>query len=267
MKTNLKNMNIVRVCAVLAICFFPTFLTAHYSEKDIIVPINRSTLPEHDLINRKDPIQRYPGSVIVNYKKEDNTNKDYTIIYKIGYGVKDPYDKVADWYKNTLAKQGWKNITDDRNSDNTILTIFKKNDDIIKIYTAKPFAGKLYTSINLIYTKIVFPDHDLARGKEPLQRYPGSIMVEHHKSSLTSQTYDFTEIKVKYLTKDTFDNVKSWYLSLFRSVYGVAYDNGVSIESGARYDNDSHEIYVLVDFEDHKKYTLIHIDYVDTIYK
>jgi len=238
-------MSIIRVCVVLAICFFPTFLMAHYQE----------------------PMKRYPGSVILHYKKEDNTQKDYTIIYKIGYGVKDPYYKVADWYKDVLTKEGWGNITDDRNSDDTIFITLKKNDDTVKIFIAKPSEGRAYTSINLIYTKIIFPNHDLVRGKDPLPRYPGSIMVEHHKSSLTSQTQDLTEIKATYLTKNRFDKVKDWYINLLRSIYGVVYNNGTSIESGARYDNGAREIYVLVDFEEHKTYTLIRIDYIDTIYK
>lgn len=76
----------------------------------------------------------------------------------------------------------------------------EKGDDDIK---EKAEDERTYRGITVSYTKRSLPDHDLAKGADPLPRYPGAVMIGYHKSSLTMQGLTSTEINADYLAPDT----------------------------------------------------------------
>jgi len=211
-------------------------------------------LPNHDMASGEEPIGRYPGSIMLSYSKEGKFPTDY----EIEYGTNDAYDKVGDWYKSTLQSQGW-NVTSQSGSADTVELKFAKDDDEVTIYVGAPSAGTAYTEITLAYTKRSLPDHDLVNGKDPLPRYVESVMEDYHKSAMTAQGINSTEIKVVYLTSDTFDKVKQWYLDKLNQMFSAVSDNGESIDAGSQSGNKTVEVHI--DFEAHKTYTEVSVDY------
>lgn len=216
--------------------------------------VGGANLPNNDLASGEEPIQRYPGSKMLGYEKKG----DFPTRYEIEYGTKDAFNKVADWYKNTLTSQGWSIDSQSASVDN-IDIVFKKADDEVNIWVGAPSSGTPYTEINVAYTRWGLPDHDLTTGEEPLERYPNSVMIEYNKSTLTMQGVDSTEIKAVYLTKDTLDTVKKWYLDMLKKKFTMVYDRGESIDAGSNLNNML--VQVQIDFEKYTTYTKISVNY------
>jgi len=225
--------------------------TVYFVGKAIMPEEEGASLPNHDMASGEEPLQRYPGSVMLSYSKDGN----FPINYEITYGTNDAYDKVADWFKRTLQSQGWK-LTSQSGSSDTVELAFKKDDDKVTVFVGAPGEGTAYTEITVSYTKRRLPDHDLANGTDPLPRYPGAVMIEYHKSSMTSQGFTSTEIKAVYLAPDSFDKVRQWYLDKLNSMFSDVYDDGESIDAGSQSGNVVH-----IDFEKHNKYTEVSVDY------
>jgi len=220
------------------------------------------SLPSHDMASGEEPLERYPGSIMLSYSKEGK----FPIDYDIEYGTNDAYDKVSDWFKNTLQSQGW-NIKSQSGSSDTIELSFEKDDDEVTIYIGAPGEGRAYTSIDVSYTKSTLPDHDLVNGTDPMERYPGSMMVDYSKSKWNFQGANGYEINVEYLTSDDFEQVKQWYLNKLNSMFGSGENSGVSesdntIEA-SMYSNNIVKI-VHVEFGEGKTYTDIYLDYAQT---
>jgi len=229
--------------------------TVYFVGKAIMPEEEGASLPNHDMASGEEPLQRYPGSVILVYTKQGN----FPIDYEITYGTNDAYDKVADWFKRTLQSQGW-NITYQSGSSDTVELVFKKDDDEVTVWVGAPSEGTAYTEITVSYTKRSLPDHDLANGTEPLPRYPGAVMIEYHKSSMTIQGHTSTEIKAVYLAPDTFDKVKQWYLDKLNHMFSEVYDYEESIDAGGP--SGGTMVTVHIDFEKHNKYTEVSVDYI-----
>lgn len=217
--------------------------------------VGGSSLPQNDMASGEEPIKRYPGSVILSYEKRD----DFPIYYDIEYGTKDPFNKVGDWFKNTLTSQGW-SIESQSGSADTIEIAFKKADDKVQIWIGAPDSERPYTSIHIAYTMRSLPDHDLATGEEPFERYPKAVMIEYNKATMTMSGANSTEIKAVYLAPDTFDKVKKWYLDLINKKFSVVYDQGEIIEAGSKLDNMAVEVHI--EFEKHNTYTEVSVDYI-----
>ncbi|MEF3244505.1 MAG: hypothetical protein K6343_00765 [Caldisericaceae bacterium] len=213
-----------------------------------------TSLPQNDTASGEEPIERYPGSVMLNYYKRG----DFPILYDIDYGTKDTFDKVADWFERTLQSKGWS--IDSQNSSTSDIDIdFSKADDEVDVWVGAPTSDTPYTQIHIAYTKHSLPDHDLTTGEDPIERYPKSVMIEYNKSTMTMPGANSTEIKAVYLAPDTFDKVKKWYLDLLNKNYSMVYDQGESIDAGSKLDNKA--ITVHIDFEKHNTYTEISVDY------
>lgn len=225
--------------------------TVYFVGKAIMPEEEGASLPNHDMASGEEPLQRYPGSVMLSYSKDGN----FPINYEITYGTNDAYDKVADWFKRTLQSQGWE-LTSQSGSSDTVELAFKKDDDKVTVFVGAPGEGTAYTEITVSYTKRRLPDHDLVNGTDPLPRYPGAVMIEYHKSSMTFQGFTSTEIKAVYLAPDSFDKVKQWYLDKLNSMFSDVYDDGESIDAGSQSGNVVH-----IDFEKHNKYTEVSVDY------
>lgn len=221
-----------------------------------------TSLPHHDLAGGAEPLSRYSGSVMLSYSKDGK----FPINYDIKYGTNDAYDKVNNWFKNTLKSQGWSITSQSGNTDSFQLN-FKKDDDEVTINIYAPFEGTAYTSIDMSYTKRNLPDHDLIIGADPMERYPAAVMVDYNKSTMNMQGLKATEIKAEYLAPDRLDKVKQWYLDKLNAMFngnkesGVYESDGV-IDAGGKYNNKTVQIHI--DFGAGKKYTDVYVDYTTT---
>lgn len=237
--------------------------TVYFVGKVISSEEEGTSLPNHDMASGEEPIDRYPGSLMLSYSKEGK----FPIYYDIEYGTNDAYDKVGDWFKSALQSQGW-TVTSQSGSTDTIELEFAKDDDEVTIYVGAPGAGTAYTTIDVSYTKRSLPYHDLVTGTDPMERYPGAVMIDYSTSTMNMQGVSGSEVKAVYLTPDNFDTVKQWYLDKLNAMFGSGQgysgvnDYGESIEAGGIYNNKLIE--VTVEFIRGKKYTQVSVDHVTT---
>jgi len=229
--------------------------TVYFVGKAIMPEEEGASLPNYDMASGEEPLQRYPGSVMLVYTKQG----DFPIDYEITYGTNDAYDKVADWFKRTLQSQGW-NITYQSGSSDSVELVFKKDDDEVTVWVDAPSEGTAYTEITVSYTKSNLPDHDLANGTEPLPRYPGAVMIDYHRSSMTFQGSTSEEIKADYLAPGTFSGVKKWYRDQLNQMFSNVYEDEYSIESGGQIKGTM--VTVRIEFTKYSKFTEVWIDYI-----
>jgi hypothetical protein len=210
-----------------------------------------ASLPNHDMASGEEPLQRYPNSVMIEYTKEGK----FPIDYEITYGTNDEFNKVINWFKETMQSNGWE-ITYQSGSSDTEEMVFEKGDDEVTVWIGAPNEDTTYTEITISYTRRSLPTHDIASGEVPIPRYPNSVMIDYHKSSMTFEGYSSIEIKAVYLTPDSFDKVKQWYLEKLGDMFPGIEDSGESVDAG------STTTTVHIDFEKHNSYTEVSIDYV-----
>ena len=237
--------------------------TVYFVGKAIVPKEEGESLPGHDMASGEEPLKRYPGSIMLSYSKKGK----FPIYYDIEYATNSAYNKVADWFRNTLQSQGW-NIKSQSGSSDTIELKFEKNDDDITIFIGAPGEGETYTTIHVSYTKRNLPDHDLVSGTDPMERYPRAVMIDYSRSAMNMQGISASEVKAEYLAPDNFNTVKQWYLNKLNSMFGNGEgysginDDGESIDAGGVYNNKV--VSVHIDFGVHKKYTYISVDYTTT---
>jgi len=231
--------------------------TIYFVGKAIMPEEEGASLPSHDMVSGEEPLQRYPGSVMLVYTKQG----DFPIDYEITYGTNDAYDKVADWFKETLQSQGW-SVTYQSGSSDSVELVFEKDDDEVTVWINAPVAGdRSYTSVNVSYTMRSLPNHDLTEGKDPLPRYPGAVMIDYHKSSMTTQGHTSEEIKVGYLAPDKFSKVKKWYRDQLNQMFSNIYDGDeYSIEAGGQINGTMATVHI--EFAKYNKFTEVRIDYI-----
>ncbi|HID08664.1 TPA: hypothetical protein EYP13_00375, partial [Candidatus Micrarchaeota archaeon] len=176
----------------------------------------------------EEPLERYPGSVMLSYSKDG----EFPVSYEIGYGTEDPHGKVAEWFKRTLKAKGWE-LTSQSGSSDTIHLVFRKDDDTVNIWTGTQ-PGAAYTVIDVSYTKRSLPDRDLVKGTDPLPRYPGAVMVGYNESSMNIQGFGSSAVKAVYLAPDKIDKVREWYLEMLRARFPNIYHDEGSIEAGSQ---------------------------------
>jgi len=230
--------------------------TVYFVGKAIMPEEEGASLPNRDMASGEEPLQRYPGSVMLVYTKQGN----FPIDYEITYGTNDAYDKVADWFKRTLQSQRW-NVTYQSGSSDSVELVFKKDDDEVTIWVGAPAAGdRSYTEITVSYTKRNLPDHDLVEGKDPLPRYPGAVMIDYQElsSPITYQGRALTEIKAEYLAPGTFSKVKKWYRNQLNQIFSSVFEDKYSIEAGQI---KGTMVTVRVEFTKYSKFTDVRIDY------
>lgn len=167
-------------------------------------------LPSSDQAQGEEPIERYPGSVLLDYYSSGPPTDLYI---DLDYGTSDEVDTVVAWYKQYLQSNGWS--LDDEGSnlmgDNSYSLDFSKGGETlsIDIYGPSETWAKDYTEISVYYHKKGLPAEDQASGYEPVSRYPGSVMLEH-----TDLTFsDMRTVSISYGTTDSVDDVKNWYIS------------------------------------------------------
>jgi len=230
--------------------------TIYFVGKTTVPEDEGASLPTRDMVFGEEPLERYPGSIMLEYSKEG----EFPISYDISYGTKDPYDKVADWYRRTLQSQGWELTYQGADAD-TIQLDFRKDDDTVTLWIGDR-VGVAYTVIEVMYTMERIPEHDLVEGEDPLPRYPGAVMVGYNESSATAQGMGMSGVRAVYLVPDNLENVREWYLNMLRERFSyVSHDRG-SINAG---DNTGGDIIaVQVDLIGQKKYTQVTVEYMTT---
>ncbi|WP_411717713.1 hypothetical protein [Natronomonas sp.] len=99
------------------------------------------TLPEEDQVSRPDPIERYPGSVMLHYEKRSAQGRSIT---EIEYGTDDSPDEVIEWYKQEFGDPRAEEISD---GETTLTYLFEEN----KVAKISISPGG-YTEISLEYS-------------------------------------------------------------------------------------------------------------------
>ncbi len=162
-------------------------------------------LPSSDQAQGEEPIERYPGSVLLGY---DKSGPPTDLEIYLDYGTSDEADTVAAWYKQYLQSNGWTLDSEGSDSAGHYLD-FSRGGETLGINIYKPTETIAYTEISITYYKKGLPAEDQASGYEPVPRYPGSVMLEH-----TDMTFSgMRTVSISYGTTDSVDDVKNWYVS------------------------------------------------------
>jgi len=166
-------------------------------------------LPSSDQAQGEEPISRYPGSVLISYDSRYEGNKQ---IISINYGTNDEASKVVSWYKQQLQNTGW--TLDEESSDETSYSLsFSRNAESVDISILKPSETTAYTEIDIYYTNEQLPSQDLVTGEEPMERYPGAVMLDHQITTYQN----IKVIEIYYGTNNEVDSVLTWYENYFTS--------------------------------------------------
>ncbi len=163
-------------------------------------------LPPSDQASGEEPVERYPGSVMLSYYKDTSNPLEMTI--SVDYGTKDSAEKVAEWYKRELQAKGWQ-LESESSDDTGIDLAFGRGKEFIDIYIIKPYEGVSYTEIDIDYRQKGLPSQDVVSGEEPMERYPGSVMLEYSTSSIGG----VQGVTITYGADDDGNSVFQWYTS------------------------------------------------------
>ncbi len=167
-------------------------------------------LPSSDVASGEEPIERYPGSVMLSYYRDDSN--PVKPVVDIDYGTKDSPEKVVQWYKTKLTSQGWK--LEDQYSDEYSLSLyFTKKGEEISIYIERPSDTTPYTTISEECILITLPSSDVASGEEPIERYPGSVMLSYFTSTVGTTS----GVQITYGASDDPQTVYNWYVAKLKS--------------------------------------------------
>lgn len=171
-------------------------------------PPKGEKLPSSDVVSGEEPIQRYPKSVMLSHQKIEG----FPTIILIDYGTMDNFQTVAEWYKRDLQSKGWSVKDEGKSAEKISMELVKAQEDVGVIIYA-PTSERSYTSISVHYGLYKLPSKDVVSGSEPMQRYPGSIMLKY-----SSMSYMGVKIvSITYGTHDNVDRVASWYNSYLAS--------------------------------------------------
>ncbi len=171
-------------------------------------------LPPADQASGEEPVERYPGAVMLNYYKD--TSNPLEIIISVDYGTKDDAVKVAEWYKRELQAKGW--VLEDKASDETGISLsfgksFGKGKEFLDIDIVRPYGDVSYTEIDVDYRQKGLPSEDLVSGEEPMERYPGSVMMSYSISSMGG----VQGVTITYGSEDDGNSIFQWYANKLSS--------------------------------------------------
>ncbi len=161
-----------------------------------------SGLPSSDQVTGEEPIKRYPGSVMLSYSKTEG----FPTMILIDYGTMDNINKVAEWYKEELQLKGWTVKDESKTPEKISLHLIKGQEEVgVIIYAPTSEIG--YTVISIHYGSYKLPSVDIVTGEEPIERYPGSVMLKHSSMIIGGMKM----ITITYGTYDSVNDIASWY--------------------------------------------------------
>ena len=163
-------------------------------------------LPSSDTVSGEEPVERYPGSVMLSYEKDSGYPSPGASL-RITYGTKDSMQNVAEWYKSKFTSEGWK-LESESASEEMIDLYFTKNSKVLEITLYAPDVENNFVTIGVMYTPNELPSEDKVSGEEPVTRYPGAVMLEHTSTEVGS----VKSIVITYGTNDNRESVYNWYL-------------------------------------------------------
>lgn len=104
-------------------------------------------------------------------------------------------------------------LESESSDDSSIDLAFSRGKEYIDIYIIKPYEGVSYTEIDIDYRQKGLPSHDLVSGEEPMERYPGSVMLEY----MTVTAGGVNTVQITYGTEDSGNSVFQWYVNKLKS--------------------------------------------------
>lgn len=167
----------------------------------------KKQLPSTDQVSGEEPIERYLGSVMLEYTKDEGYPAPGSYL-RITYGTADSVENVVEWYKNSLSSKGWSLGTEDKSKEATYL-VFSRNGEQLYIDIYAPDEAINYVTIEISYAPNKLPSTDQVSGEEPIERYPGSVMLEH--TSMTMGGVKMTTIT--YGSNDEPNTILNWYVN------------------------------------------------------
>ncbi len=200
-----------------------------------------SSLPNHDLVNGEEPLERFPGSIMLEYHKQTQ-NMDISLpeetlqipkrnIIIIDYGTTNDTQTILRFYQGLLSK--WNILNSDDLGSSIIIDARKDCDYIsVQIFKSNPPTTN-YSRIHLEYINNVLPSQDLESGNEIIQRYPGSIIVKAQRDPDTGKDI------IYYMACDEEDKVFNWYVRILQDSGWsiISMDSGEYMIDEARKDN------------------------------
>ncbi len=161
-------------------------------------------LPSSDKVSGEEPIERYPGAVMLSYEK---TNGFPAMIY-VDYGTMDSAEKVFEWYRQNLAEKGWE-IVSERKEEDMLSLDLKKGNENLGVLVYPPTSEVNYTKISIEYGSYKLPSSDQVSGKEPIERYPGAVMLDHASTNIGGGEM----ITITYGSNDEPNTIFNWYIN------------------------------------------------------
>ncbi len=161
-------------------------------------------LPSSDQVQGEEPFDRYPGSVMLDYYKDDKYPYIEGVL-TINYGTKDNYLDVINWYRDYFLDNGWE-IGDNYTGSDKAYYEFINGSKVFQVNVFPPSESTSYTEIRIDYYPNEIPPNDLVSGEEPIERYPGSVMTKYNTYHLIGE-----QIEITYVCSDDPETVKNWY--------------------------------------------------------
>ncbi len=158
-------------------------------------------LPGSDAVSADEPVERYPGSVLLEYEKGEGYPLAGSSL-RLTYGTDDRVSEVVEWYR----KMGWKVESESVSGEEAELALSKGPARMyVEVYG--PGEERSYTLIDVSYMPNRLPDRDLAEGEEPVERYPGSIMSEYSRVEYPGAVIT----SITYVSADEPDRILDWF--------------------------------------------------------
>ena len=110
-----------------------------------------ASLPESDSDFGKEPIERYPGAVMLDHDEASGSEP----VILITYGTKDDFQEVAEWYKIELETAGWVKICDRTPPNGGKALAFENYSKSGKYAMGILLYGEEYTSIDVTWEYII----------------------------------------------------------------------------------------------------------------
>ncbi|MEM2865626.1 MAG: hypothetical protein QW098_00570 [Candidatus Hadarchaeales archaeon] len=162
-------------------------------------------LPGSDQASGVEPISRYPGSIMLSHE----TSGPWPDRISIGYGsTENRHRVIGSWFETHLTQAGW-SVIEESESEEEVVLWFRKGENEVGLYVYPPEEQRAYSRINVVFDCWRIPERDLKSGEEPVERYPGAVIIEYLQVVMQGGK----TITINYVSKAGADNIFNWYLN------------------------------------------------------
>ncbi len=187
-------------------------------------------LPASDAVEGEEPVERYPGAVLLAYEKEREYPAPGAYL-ELTYGTRDAAEDVAAWYRSRLKEQGWE-VVEESASRYGVEMYFARGSERLEMSVYPPDESRAYTEIEVSYAPNRLPESDLVEGEEPVERYPGAVMLEYTTVGMGGGRM----VSITYGTYDEPAQVIGWYAERLQDAGFMVMERSSSVLSAVKPD-------------------------------